>query len=346
MTLLPEIREQLCAAAMSRSQYSRARLPRGGRWRIPAAGVLVTAVSTLVVVGVVAFVLLNVHGQAGSGTPPVSGGAGSTPPPAAWGRALGAARDQTASRDSACRSQLSYVPRPQRLLQAAPGRNLTSILGVLRRPAPAEQMVSQQVLRGLRIDAQDIYIRYARHGVTDGVSWYLVPAASVGDLKPLPVRCYREQLTAFRRLVAGLPATERTGAIQFEQHSLEKERSLAHAPAGVCLINAIDGTPGDCRSTAQLRKHPWTAGSSGSNDLTVTALIVPDQAATVTAHYPAGHRGGRVTHQFTISRPNIDNVVIFRLIGGWDPPSLTYRSASGAVLWSSARSQIVNELQP
>jgi hypothetical protein len=64
------------------------------------------------------------------------------------------------------------------------------------------------------------------------------------------------------------------------------------------------------------------SGSDGNNHVTITPVVVPDGVATVTAHYPADNEVGHVRHQ-VITQHVTDNVVIFRITGGWDPPSLT-----------------------
>jgi hypothetical protein len=86
----------------------------------------------------------------------------------------------------------------------------------------------------------------------------------------------------------------------------------------------------DYISLKELRDH--VEPKSIQTGTTITPLVVPDQVASVTATYPAK---GHIPHQIITEQVN-DNIVIFRsrIMGGWDPPSLTYRSASGAVLWS------------
>jgi hypothetical protein len=86
---------------------------------------------------------------------------------------------------------------------------------------------------------------------------------------------------------------------------------------------------------SEIRRH-FETGSDGNNHITITPLVVPSDVATVTANYPAENQAGHVAHQ-VITRHVKGNIVIFRVTGGWDPPSLTYRSATGAVLWSDHR---------
>ena len=65
-----------------------------------------------------------------------------------------------------------------------------------------------------------------------------------------------------------------------------------------------------------------SSASDGNNHITISPVVVPDGVARVTAHYPAEDQVGHVAHQ-VITQHVSDNVVIFRITGGWDPPSLT-----------------------
>ncbi len=105
---------------------------------------------------------------------------------------------------------------------------------------------------------------------------------------------------------------------------------------GVQLIaNYGRGESHSYLTISRIRRH-FETGSDGNNHITITPLVVPSDVATVTANYPAENQVGHVAHQ-VITRHVKGNIVIFRVTGGWDPPSLTYRSATGAVLWSDHR---------
>lgn len=104
--------------------------------------------------------------------------------------------------------------------------------------------------------------------------------------------------------------------------------------AGVQLITHDDqGESHSNLGMSEIRRY-FETGSGGNNHITVTPLVVPNSVATVTADYPASSYPGHVPHK-VITQEVRDNLVIFVLRGGWDPPSLTYRSAHGAVLWST-----------
>ncbi len=334
MTYLPEVRDALRFTAARHAGDPLAR-PRPW-WRTAVSRAApVAAVLTSIAVAVV--ILASVH-TAGRRPLGPGGPAGGTPVvPAAWLR-----DDQRAispvvfGHNRSCGPRTS-IPGRQRMLQRAPGPQLTSLLGVLRQPAPAGQRVSAARVRELQVLAQDkdIYIRYARHGVVDGVNYYLIPAASDIGGPPLPARCLAMELAAFRAQVATLPQTQRTRPIAWEQERIQERRQPR---AGVALITTSAGGRGGRYSSIEgLRNHPFMGGGDGNDHITVTALVVPDYVAKVTARFGAQTYPGRVPRPSTVTRPVIHNLVIFVFRGAWDPPSLTYRSASGAVLWSTPR---------
>ena len=91
-------------------------------------------------------------------------------------------------------------------------------------------------------------------------------------------------------------------------------------------MTAGGGSRGASYLTVDRLRHPWeNAGGGGSNDITKTALLVPDSVTSVTAHYAAQTYPGRVRHPVEITRRVTDNLAIFILRGAWDPPSLTSR---------------------
>ena len=260
-------------------------------------------------------------------------------PPPGWGKLNAEAMARVWHQDGAC--------QPHRLTDAslfrhdAPGKDLTSVFGALRRPAPASQRVSARALlrspQQLDQFAGGIYLRYVRHGQRNGITYYLIPAANVNQVRPVPDRCYREQLDSFRQL-----ADQRGALIRYEISVLQEKRMIAQNPAGVCLATASpagSGT-GPCVNAISLRQFNGRlgVGSDGNDHATVTPLIVPDRVATVTAHYSPQTYPGRVPRPLTVTEHAVQNLVIFYLHGAWDPPSsLIYRSATSSVLWSTTR---------
>jgi hypothetical protein len=342
MTLVPEIRDQLHATAQRRVKSAG---PAGGparRWR-GLIGSLAIPASVLVVASVLAVVLLDVH-HLTHGARQTAGQPASAPPPG-WGKLTLAANDRVHQQDAACRPQ--RLPGASALRHDAPGQDLSSVLGVLHRPAPASQRVSERALRRLPVGrinevGRGIYLRYVRHGRRNGITYYFVPAANVSQFRAVPDRCYREQLKTFRQLAARYPADQRAALIGYEAVWLQQARTLAKHPAGVCLatVGAGGSGTGPCVTAVSLRKFDGRLGVSsyGNDHVTVTVLIVPDRVATVTVHYKRQSYPGRVPRALTVTERAVQNLVIFSLQGAYDPPSsLVYRSASGSVLWSVSR---------
>jgi hypothetical protein len=294
---------------------------RGHRWaRLALAGVAVIACGAGVAVALT------------NGGSPSATLNGVSRAPSAWLRANRQALALVFNRGPACRISVTPRAASTQVLEGAPTTGLSSQFAVLRRPAPATASVSAARLRRLHLDAQGIYIHYARQGVTDGITYYMVPAASVGG-NPLPDRCYAEQLTAFEGQAARLPAAQRPRAIAWERQLIKQRRGPT---PGIAVITVGGGSiSGQYLTLDELRTDPWRAGGGGSNHITKTALVLPDSVASVTAHYAAQSYPGRVPRPVTITRRVTDNLAIFVFRGAWDPPALTYSSATGAVLWST-----------
>ena len=344
MTLVPEIRDQIHTAARRRAR-SHGPARRVARPRRPIGGSLLIAASVLVVAGVLAVILNDAH-RVTNGTGQ-AGGAPATAPPPDWGTLNSKALARAQQQDAACRPHL--LTGVSAFRDDAPGRDLTSVLGVLRRPAPARQVVSARALRHLAAShpaldqvARGIYLRYVRPGQRNDITYDFIPAANINQVRSVPERCYAQQLTLFRQLADQRPVRDRGPLIQYETAWLQDEQTVAEHPAGRCLATAgpAGSATGPCISAVSLRDLSGRigGGSDGNDHATMTALIVPDRVATVTAHDRPQTYPGRVPRPLTITQPAVQNLVIFSLQGAWDPPSsLTYRSATGAVLWSITR---------
>jgi hypothetical protein len=162
------------------------------------------------------------------------------------------------------------------------------------RPAPPRQRVSPgqpRQIGGVSQFARGVYIRYIRRGHLDGVTHYLIPAANITQVYPIPSRCYREQLRAFRALARTQPTDRQAALIAFETRLLKSRQARLQPAPGVCLVyhgRTVSGT-GPCSTAASLRDPRGALaslpGSGGNDHGTVTTTIVPDNVATVTAHY-------------------------------------------------------------
>jgi hypothetical protein len=330
MTLLPEMRDQLEAAARRRAGGSTARLSAWHRrsWVRAAA----FALPVLVVAGVVAVIVAQAHH---SGQTAPAGPAPGATVPRAWRQWSRQAIEQTQRRDPSCRPRPITGPNPLR--HGQPPHRLTSELAVLAHPATGDRRVSAQQLRQLHVglSVRGIYIRYVQRGERNGVDYYLIPAANVNNVYPVVPRCYEQESKLFGRHLSTLKPTRRHAARQFELTVMHAQRAQTTTAPGVCLAHTGGGAGtggGLCASSSELH-HVATAsrGSDGTDHVTVTPLVVPDSVASVTAHYTAQSRPGRIAHAFDTEQRPSGNVVFFVLRGAWDPPSLTFRFKNGAV---------------
>ena len=325
MTLLPQIRGQLLDAAFAGEEP--APMPRR-RW----SGRLGIVASTVVSVAIAVLAVMTLHHSAAPPSRSASRPVARTP--LAWIDALGQAGETTRRRDATCRVQTQLQRRGAQLrfLNAAPPKSITSILPSLRSPARGAAKVTANELRALGIDANGIYVRYAWQGTTDGIHYYVVPAAVVGATQVVPAHCDREALAVFEQKASRFPESQRAAAIQYA-----RQRLSASAEAGVAVQTVGAGGSGGSYFQAwrlvELAANPDTGGGGGgTNTSTVTSLLVTDDVASVTATYPAQSYPGRVPKAISVTKRPVRNVVIFHFIGAWDPPKLTLRSITGAVI--------------
>jgi hypothetical protein len=292
--------------------------------------------------GLAAALLAGFGGGLGGGPGPgrVAGGRPNGPVPVAWRDAGSRAFLLVAGHDHACAWAAKERRGPVRVLDQAPPKALTSVLAVLSKPAPSGSRVAPDVLRAsleqFPAEAQGIYIRYARRGHAAGLAYYLIPAAHLG-IGRVPARCYLQEAAAFKAQIAHLPAVARRSALRWERQQISIDE--AGGPPGVELVTEGPGVDGGRNYTVdELRTNPYGGGGGGGNDtVTETALVVPNNVASVTARYSPQKAPGRVAHPVAVTRPAVNNLVIFVYRGAWDPPALTYRSSSGAPLSTAPR---------
>lgn len=332
MSYLPELRDALHSAAARHTGHLHAR--NRPRWRTRSSrAILVAAVLPSIALAV--FLLTDIRTAprkpSSPGTPP----AGVPAAPAAWLRAERKAFEAVYVHQRSC--QLSQPIRgTQHMLDRAPGQQFTSMLRVLHRPPPIGARLTAARIRQLHVLAQDVYVRYARHGVVDGVTYYLIPAARDIGGKPLSNRCAALYLAAFTKQVEKLGLSQPARAIAWERQRIREKQEHR---AGVALLTFTPGGSQDMAylTLSDLHRRPFMGASGGTNHITTTALVLPDKVATVTARYGAQTYPGRVPRPVTVTRMVVNNLVIFVFRGAWDPPELTYRSASGALLASVGR---------
>lgn len=165
--------------------------------------------------------------------------------------------------------------------------------------------------------------------------YYLIPMSNVNGVRTPPARCAHERLIAFRNLARRLPGQEGQRAIELGNRIVRDQRLRLRSQAGVQFITRYGAGVAHSYLTIA-RLVSYDGGGDGNDHITVTPLVVSGNVATVTANYPASSYPGHVPHRVITERVR-NNVVIFVLRGGWDPPSLTYRSATGTILWSTRR---------
>jgi hypothetical protein len=336
--LAAELRDAVPRA--SQHQTRRQLVTRRPRRPTPA---LLAAVATVAIVGAVIGIIVT-HGHRRTPTPAAQ--QSPTAPPAGWGRLSGQAVALSRKRDAGCRLRKRTGPSPVRY--GAPPAALSARLAVLRRPTLAGHRISPTELRHIgggpvSRSARGVYIRYARQGVRDGVTYYLIPAANVTEVYPVPERCYGEQLQAFKTLANRRPASQRAALIAYETRWLKSPAASLNPIPGVCLFYATSPHSGggtECDTAYSLRRLPGTptggfGSGGGASEPTVTPLIVPNNVATISATYQRPSRSGAASsYRYSTTHP-ADNVAILTSTGDWGSPTkLTYRSADGSILWS------------
>jgi hypothetical protein len=334
MSLLPEVRKELYAAA-DRQMLSGSRASPGRR-RWESVGTVLVIAGVVAVVVAVGAVFLSVQTSTGTRQPEGHGHSRFVfAPPGAF-KLISESHTRLVSRDGACRPRPSH----QFLLYGRPVRSITRVLAAFGTPASPRHRLSPHQIRVLSGQGNGIYAAYARTGVIDRVRYYVLPERNLSGLQPQLARCGHEWVTEFRKLSQQLPARERARAIEWGSRVIGVQARDAESPAGVQLLTTY-GTSGSHRNRFISEISEFIGGGSDGGTaegsrFTITPIIVPNSVASVTADYPAEHEEGHVRHQ-VITQQVRDNIVIFRVTGGWDPPSLTYRSASGAVIWSTSK---------
>ena len=337
-----DLEAQLHAAARARTGAVAGTVPRAAsrpaRWRRLRAGLrsvpVVIAVASTVVVATAALLFLGPARHHGAGPPavPSAGGgggfAGLFGPPTPQLRREGAyiaAADKRTARWAVCRSVPARQPTTA---PGAPGGELTSILGILRRPATAADAVPGGLAGQGMTDVYTSYLRRAQ--MTGGFTFYVVPARRSGFNGLPSVACLAAEDAALRRALPQIPSSLRTGtlALQTEVEAFYR-RARAQAPQNVICIVITESNGGG--ESCGLSAAAILQGAAAENQLGVFTGIVPDGVATVTLRFPAaGHSRAR---SFTaIVHGNVYAVPAPRGISAGVQPAVIRRAAGGRVL--------------
>jgi hypothetical protein len=329
MSLLPEVRRQLVAAAEER----RPRRTRGKSEALLAAAALGAA--ALVAAGL----LLVLHPRPQVDQPAGSGGRHHliTPPgviPNAWSQALNSAQRGVARQHSACRVPTSsYGPdRRVHVIDGPPPVDLTATYPAFDQPASGVHRLTLAAARKNMLgELYPVYLRYAWRQQMDGLTYIAAPVAGMST------QCIDEIVANFRAHAGTLPkANAGATPVGFAKQSLEQDYGES-----VCLsYYGGGGAGGGCQPVVNLKQdhgfHQVIGGGSGTAFTYV--FFVSPQTASVTAVFPAEHSAGCTLHRLQITARPIHDSVAFRVHRGQFSPAPTFvaRAADGRVLWTSS----------
>jgi hypothetical protein len=291
-----------------------------------AAGVALAIVA-------VAIILIGHRHPGGGASPAHSDGAAPPPMPnlsgAEWNLIQKARRD-TVAHDSACSP---FVQSRPAFRTGRPGRELTTILHVLRRPASAADKIPVPLFEHGPPDIYRSSIRLVREH--DGVVLYVVPTANVLGFKTVPRRCAAEEAAALDRRMKGAPAKQKAAALDGQRRYLVWQQYEAEHPQGVCLAEVDHQHAGGRElasggvacgwGVAEIELGLAGLGQTASPGPSLFHGIVPDGVSSVVLELP-GHRG-------TVTAKVVNNVYlapIARSVGA--PSRVVWRAADGGVI--------------
>jgi hypothetical protein len=344
MTLLPQVRDQLTAAARRRARRRRVRAPgwpgaSPRPWRRAAA-----ALTLAVALGSAALVVVVVLATVRTETPkPRASGSGHTispfgSPPTQPNLSTAAAREITraaqriVAHDRAC----SPAARPLFPPGHAPA-SLTSRLAVLRRPASAaDRLPSLMRAAAPRASLRNLYVADSRLAQVVGTTrFFVIPTANAPGLRPVPARCEQEQRSALVAALAHVSPSTRRRLLAQQRRYLAWRRDEQLHPEGVTLaIVTAHPAPGTAMTWTGLAGGftfgDVEAGVAGLGEErtdtgTVFHQLVPDGVARVAL---------RLSGRGTVTVPVVDNLLVVRLppAGGAVPSSIRWLSRSGRVI--------------
>jgi len=192
-----------------------------------------------------------------------------------------------------------------RNLQGPPSKSLLAILGVLRRPATAADVIPRTLAgEGL---TRDVFVRYVRRTqVINGSPYFIYPAIVGG--------CGVEK--------------EREGIME-----LETNIDLGHGLIG-------GGGGGGSSATDIEQARSLSTGPPGSATSTTVTMVLPDGVADVRLHFPAGRASGyspKISPAVTITAKPLGNELVVRIPRSNIPESdprlrMTWLASDGRVI--------------
>ena len=347
MTLLPQVKQQLDAAAHRQVRRRRDSWVAGPGWLPPIVSDLPVAFSGVAAIAIVVLALTMLHGGGRRTVHPAQHRPTLTPRPHPSGQpgpgqqainaAISTAADQTVHRDHACQNDNRGPTR----VRGAPGQQLLSHLGVLRRPALASPTL-QTLLGGGFSAGSRVYIDYIRLAqIAYGSAFYLIPEGNYSGRGPIPARCFTEMRTQLKHLTAHLPPSQQTPALQQQTQTFQIMRQQIDQP-GLCFaivttrkVRPPNGVNSGCGSTTSFLQ-PGLDGGIGQGDRAggqIFAAVVPDGVASVTLKFSASHKDPART----LTARAVNNVVVFKI-----PPHTAHADFPSEIIRRAKDGQIIS----
>jgi hypothetical protein len=348
-SFLKDLEDQLRTAAHQRTSGGHAPAeppqpdpPRRGRgprrWLAGGARALPVAIAVAVTVAVLvgALVLLG-HRGGQSPTSPASGGPGDAfarlilnTPKARLRRELElmATATRKVQGNSACRIA---QPRTVAQIHRAPGQQLLSTLGVLRRPPSAADRLPAGSMSGMGPGVA-AYAGAARRAATiGGTSYYIVPIRQ-DPASDLPSsECLALERAALDKALPTFPESLRSPIRQLSATVIAYEASLAaKAPNdAVCEVTVQHNGGGiSCgESVDQIRRGLFPDDDNGTS-----SGLVPDGVASVTLSFPAA--AGRTARSVSATVHGNVYAAATGISGPLKPgsPTIVWHASDGHVL--------------
>jgi hypothetical protein len=323
-----DLEAQLHAAARSQAARHGA-CRRRWTWRPRpvggAAALTVAGAAVAVVVAVVALVVGHGHHPG-----PQAGGGAPSGPQLHQETGYVRAASTAARRTPACEQHRPQVPAATS--NGSPSHALLSVLGVLNRPAtPADKLP-----RWLRknADVRGKYVRYIRRArVKDGISYYIVPAASSSAPLPLSAACSAAMVAALKAELPQIPGQLRAATVALQERLLAADTARRGADSGgvICLMSySRDVSGGTCGATRSGIEQQGVIASFGP-----LSGVVPDGVAQVTVRYTASDgRGER-----SVTSDVVGNVFA-------TSARTARQAASPTMIWRAADGRIIKTVTP
>ncbi len=304
---------------------------------------MVLAIGTTVAIAAAALVLLGrqpTHPSSVKPAPAVSPPLGSPDDPATR-YAVRAVRK--ANRSQACSTPPPVKPRQGPIIGHVVPKELSSVLGVLRRPKSSDDEVRSLIHDPVvQSNAQVVYLNDMRLALTSaGYRYYLLPITTRPRPDGVSRACAAERQTALRHNKQ-IPNGLRRRALQALAAITAQERYDSKSHPAVCelVIAPRGGSGSTCTASARQISQSGTLNSSqlGRGAPQIAAGVVPDGVATVTVRFTASH--GRSPITITV-RPT-DNVFALKAPGynsGESAQTIIWRSKTGSIIKTISASQ-------